>query len=133
MDFHEIELLSYGIIVVPWDYFRPVSRFVSNLISNHYENRSNDIVNNWVEEQRHSSMSLKELATKRHREMAPFEHTEHTFKGAVTWARRPDVRVEFCKSVAARANDIAINMCRDPHWRQIFNDVEDSHVRQTLE
>ena|SRR5438045_2654266 len=73
-----------------------------------------------------SRMSLKEPAAERHQEMAP----STGLSNGIPWLSRPDKRIEFCQSIVAQANEIATALVGNEDWRRIFNDTEDSHVRQ---
>src|SRR5205085_2368199 len=87
-------------------------------------------VNEWVELHDSRKMSLEELAAMRHQEIAPVKELS---RSGVTLVRRPNERVKFCQSVVTRANNIATALVLDQDWRRIFNDVQDSHVRQYLQ
>ena len=75
-------------------------------------------------------MSLKELAAKRHKEMAPL--VQNSKDGAI-WHQRSDLRAKFYTSVAKRAKEIATTLSHNKYWRLIFNDIGESRIRQTLQ
>src|SRR2546430_5438343 len=86
-------------------------------------------VNEWVNKQPHTKKNLKELAAMRHQEMAPLEYGSEC---TGIWNRQ-STRVEFCRSVATRAEHIAIASSKNMEWRQIFSDVRDFKARQKLD
>src|SRR5437762_913732 len=71
-------------------------------------------------------MSLEQLAARRHLEMA------HGSGATADWGFQPQARVEFCRSVVTRAQEIAVSMVLNQGWRQIFDDERDSQVRHQL-
>jgi hypothetical protein len=63
-------------------------------------------VHDWVEQQSSSIVDLGQLAALRHKEMAQDFNTGEDGLG------RRSPRVDFCKSVAARAMDIATKLVK---------------------
>src|SRR5947208_15959638 len=80
------------------------------------------LVNTWVKKKHFREMSLGKLAATRHGEMAPF----------MDWVKRSPNRIEFCKTVAIAAKEIATNLIKDADWRRIFDDRSDSRIRLQL-
>ena len=80
----------------------------------------------WVEQHNYGEMTLEELATIRHGEMAPYKGNEGT------WHSRPKNRIDFCQTIVTRAQIIADDLVDARNWRHVFHDDRDSQVRLAL-
>ena len=94
-----------------------------------------EILNTWVEEPPRAGMRLNDLAALRHKEMAynsESEETVHNSKSEGLLNRRSTERIEFCKSVATRAEKIVDDLIQKPTWRQVFDLEGGSAIRHEL-
>jgi hypothetical protein len=82
-----------------------------------------EILNTWVEERSKAGIGLNDLAALRHKEMAYDSESETPCNPQ---------RIQFCKSVATRAEEIADDLIQKPTWRRVFDIVEGSGIRREL-
>jgi hypothetical protein len=94
-----------------------------------------EILNTWVEEQSGAGMGLNDLAALRHEQMgynSESKETAHNSKSKGPQDCRSTERIEFCKSVATRAEKIADDLIQKQSWRQVFDLDGGSTIRCEL-
>ncbi|KIX01890.1 uncharacterized protein Z518_07829 [Rhinocladiella mackenziei CBS 650.93] len=89
-----------------------------------------EIFHIWVKNQPFTTMTLKELASGRHAEMATLEPTVDAQDAG---SQRSKMRIEFCDSVAKRARVIAQELISSPDWIGKFDDDRPYKVHRQLE
>jgi hypothetical protein len=100
-----------------------------------------EILNAWVKEPSRAGMGRNDLAALRHKEMAYNSESEVSesegsesegseFEGSP--GRPSQQRIEFCKSVAKRAEEIANKLIQKRSWKRVFDREGDSAIRHEL-
>ena len=80
-------------------------------------------------------MTLNDLAALRHKMMAynsESEETAHNSESKGLSNRLSMERINFCKSVATRAKEIANHLIQKQSWRRVFDIEEGSAIRHEL-
>ncbi|KAI9776146.1 MAG: hypothetical protein M1839_000562 [Geoglossum umbratile] len=83
------------------------------------------IFNVWVEGQTCTETCLEKLANIRHEEMKSSDTNG-------TGDTSSQKRIDFCHQVKQKACEIARSLVMDREWRKLFNDEEESAVRQAM-
>lgn len=85
-------------------------------------------VHEWLEEQDLHTINFEEMAAKRHADMAPSPEQDIQASSS----SRSEDKAIFCRKVAERGLDLANALVLNKEWRDLFNQVEESRVRQSL-